>query len=152
MAGRASTSYGGVRGTRRCVLHPRFRRIHHGAPRLGAADATGYFGQYLEAKHGSPVVFCVDKGGRELWSRRFEAGRGTGGLLLSRNGVYFGMEGTGTIHALDPVTGALLWAKPVGTPTGGFSEGIILSLDGTLYAGVEGTPEHPDEACLVALR
>jgi len=122
-----------------------------GAPRLGAANAYGFFGQYTCASRGVPVVFHARGPGRDVWARTLETGK-TGALLAARTALYFGMNGTGTVHALDPASGEPLWRRQVGTESASFSEGLALGNGGTLYAGVDGTPSRPGEASLVAMK
>jgi hypothetical protein len=40
----------------------------------------------------------------------------------------------------------------IGKKSGSFSEGLSLSKDGVIYAGVDGTKKYPDYACIAALK
>ena len=118
------------------------------APRLMALDDTAIFSSYND---GRPVVFAVDLDGTERWSHALGEGRDIGGFVLAPNALYFGLNGTGKVFALDPRNGETLWAKQVGAADASFSEGLTLSNDGVLYAAVSATPVHPDEPSIVAL-
>jgi outer membrane protein assembly factor BamB len=118
------------------------------APRLPAFDGTALYSSY---NNPTPVVYAVNVDGTERWSKRFEVGTGTGGLVVTSNALYFGLNGTGKVIALSPDTGAVLWAKQVGTDTAGFTEGLSVGESGVVYAGIDATPGHPSEAALVAL-
>ncbi len=94
----------------------------------------------------------MNKDGKEIWQRTLKNGDGTGGMFVTHKALYFGLNGTGKIYALDVKTGEILWTKQVGTATGGFSEGLTMSWDGIIYAGVNGTDKHPNEACVVVVK
>ena len=125
-----------------------YKRQGKGAPRIAATNHEAVFSSYNNPK---PVIFALDREGRQLWSKQFESGE-TAGLVATRKAVYFGMNGTGNIYALDAATGETLWIKKVADHAVDFSEGLTLSSLGVLYAGVDGTPEHPNEATILALK
>lgn len=119
------------------------------APRLAAISPTHIFSYYAKPH---PVVFCLDRSGKEIWTAALPTGEGIGGLIATPTAIYFGVDGTGKTYALNSATGEILWSKQVGHPEGDFSEGLTLAPDGTLYAGTDGTAEHPNQATVVALR
>lgn len=126
-----------------------YKREGSDAPRLMALDDTAIFSSYNADGH--PVVFAINLDGTERWSRALGEGRDIGGFVLARNGLYFGLNGTGKVVALDPRSGETLWVKQVGAEDASFSEGLTLSSEGVLYAAVSATPVHPDEPSIVAL-
>jgi len=124
------------------------KREGKGAPRLLATNDEAVFSSY---NNPAMVITALDRTGKELWTREFLEGE-TAGLIATRKAVYFGANGTGKIYALDATSGRTLWTKQVGLPQADFSEGLTLNTSGVLYAGVNGTAQHPDEATIVALK
>ncbi|MFO1021661.1 MAG: PQQ-binding-like beta-propeller repeat protein [Planctomycetales bacterium] len=120
-----------------------------GLPRLAAVNEEAYFSSYNSP---APVVFSVTHAGVERWSRKFEKGNSIGGMLVTQDTLYFGVNGTGRVFAMDAKTGEILWQKQVGRPDAGFSEGLTLNKKGILYVPVSATDAHPDEPSVVALK
>lgn len=126
-----------------------YKKEGRGVPRLGAVDEQAIYSSFNKPK---PLLFAVDLTGKEKWTRHFKEGRGTAGLIVGNKAVYFGMSGTGKVFALNKQSSEILWSKQIGTPQSSFSEGLTLAPDGTLYVPVNGTPSHPKQACVVALK
>lgn len=120
-------------------------------PRVAATNNKAVFSHY-ENEAGKLVVFALDKDGKELWTQILNEGTDIGGFVATDDAVYFGLNGTGKIMALDASTGKILWAKQVGKPNGNFSEGITIGKNGVIYTGVDGTKKDPDHAYVVALK
>lgn len=120
-----------------------------GLPRLAAVNEQTYMSSYNAPQ---PIVFGLSLKGEEKWSRRLEKGQSIGGMLATRDTLYFGLNGTGLVFALDTESGNILWQKQVGTSQAGFSEGLTLSPEGILHVPVSSTPDHPEEPSLVVLR
>ena len=128
-----------------------YKREGRDAPRVPAVNEEAIFSSYNN-KEGHPVVFAVNKDGKEIWNHPLKKGDGIGGMLVTRKALYFGLNGIGKIYALNTKSGKVLWSKQVGSATGGFSEGLSMNRDGVIYAGVDGTEKYPDEACVVVLK
>ncbi|GMW00426.1 MAG: hypothetical protein AMXMBFR84_15630 [Candidatus Hydrogenedentota bacterium] len=120
-----------------------------GALRLRAMDASGVYSSYMAP---APVLYALDLDGKERWRKVFDRGIDVSGLVAGKDLLFFGLNGTGTAYAVEKATGKTRWSKAVGKSDGGFSEGMALSADGTLFTGVNGTMQHPDNAVVVALR
>lgn len=120
-------------------------------PRLPAVDEHAV---YFSAGNNHPTVFALNLDGSLKWRRSMSEGTGTGGLTLGRSALYFGLQGTGMVTALDKQDGSVLWEKKVGfNPESGgvFSEGCALSKEGILVFAVDGTEKHPNEATVGGL-
>ena len=85
-----------------------YKREGGGAPRLAAVNKEAVFTSYHN-QDGDPVVFALNKDGKEIWRRRLKGGGGIGGMLVTRKALYFGLDGSGKIYALDVKTGKTLW-------------------------------------------
>ncbi len=138
-------------------LHARkwsFKREGKGAPRLPAVDEDTIYSSFNEPSPAGlePVVFALGHDGKKKWEIYLGQGRGISGMLVNNDMLYFGLSGTGKIYGVDKRMGDVRWVKKVGRNHGGFSEGLALGPGGVLYAGTDGTPAHPDEATVVALK
>ena len=118
-------------------------------PRLMAVDDNTIYSSYF-ADH--PVVFALNLDGTKKWGRKLTEGHSIGGFIVDKDVLYFPLNGTENIYALDKKNGKTLWQKNIGKSNCEFSEGMSITKDGTIYVGTNGTKKHPNNATLVALK
>jgi outer membrane protein assembly factor BamB len=109
-----------------------YNRKGTGAPRLLAVSDDAVYTTYTDTH---PVVFSLDSDGKERWSVELEVGTGIGGVIATPRSVYFGLEGTGKIIALDKVDGRERWSKFIVGAECSFCEGVAICNNGTILIG-----------------